>query len=82
MTLNRIRYQQQYQQARARIAPSLGTVATYDRRDATTGQRIVKSADGSEFTTQYLSNSVPNDTLTLARFNPIGLPGYISQKPY
>ena len=80
--LNQIRYQQQYQQLQNRIIPGVGTVVTYGDRDPATGQRTIETADGSRSMALYLSNSVPDRVVAIARFSPIGLPGYISQKPY
>ncbi len=80
--LNQIRYLQQYQQIQNRPTAGTGNIATYGSRNPTTGQRSIQTADGGEQIAQYLSNSVPNQTLALSQTSTIGLPGYISQKPY
>jgi hypothetical protein len=80
--INQIRYQQQYQQIYRRIEPGAGTVVTYGTRDAVTGLRTVRTADGGIRTAQYLSNSIPNQVIALSQSSTIGLTGYISQKPY
>ncbi len=79
--LNQIRYQQQYQQLQSTKAGA-GNIATYSSRNPTTGQRSIQTADGGEQIAQYLSNSIPNQTLALSQSSTIGLAGYISQKPY
>lgn len=80
--LSQIRYQQQYRQIQSQSSIVHSDLATYDSRDPVTGKRIVKSADGGEQYTEYLSNSVPNGTLDLARSSSIGLTGYINQRQY
>lgn len=78
----RIRYQQQYRQLQNRIIPSAGTIATYIERDGLTGQRTIETADGGRYLAQYISNSQPSGIMPLIKAGTIGLPGYISQKPY
>jgi hypothetical protein len=80
--MSQIRYQQQYLQINSRVKLGAGTVATYLARDPITGQRLIQAADGGLQTAQYISNSVPNSVLAVSRSSTIGLPGYISQKPY
>ena len=91
MLFSEIRYLQQYQQLQNRPITGAGNIATYDTRDATTGQRIVTAADGSQYYAQYLSNSQPVGVLGLTSQSTttlggcacaIGLPGYASQKPH
>jgi hypothetical protein len=82
VSLNQIRYQQQYQQLQQFIKPGAGTVVTYATRDPITGARIVEAADGGRQIAQYLSNSAPDDVLALSQSSTIGLAGYISQKPH
>jgi hypothetical protein len=79
VSLSQIRYQQQYQQIQSSLSPGVGNVASYDTRDATTGRRIVKTADGGEYLTQYLSNAEPG-SIALFRPGTVGLSGYINQK--
>ncbi len=81
MTLNRIRYLQQYQQLNRQL-PNTGNVANYTSRDAITGQRTLTTADGGKATAKYVSNSVVVGTIAISQFSPLGLPAYISQKPH
>lgn len=78
--LNRIRYQQQYQQIQATLKAGAGTVATYVSRDPVTGRRTIETADGGVGIAQYLSNSEPGGVLALSQSSTIGLAGYINQK--
>jgi hypothetical protein len=80
--LNQIRYQQQYRQCQDRIEPGTGNVTTYGNRDPVTGLRQIQTADGGQAIARYISNSQPSGTMALTIFSPIGLPGYISRKPY
>lgn len=80
--LYQIRYQQQSQQLRDRLVVGTGTIVSYQTRDATTGHRIVVSADGGRQSAWYLSNSQPIGTIAIAQPSSIGLTGYISQKPH
>lgn len=82
MSLNLIRYQQQYQQVNSALKPGVGNVTTYVTRDPLTGMRVVEAADGSRQLAQYISNSKPDGTIALTVASSIGLTGYISQKPY
>jgi hypothetical protein len=80
--ISQIRYQQQYRQLRATIAPGVGDITTYTSRDVITGLRQVQTADGGVATAKYISNSVLSGTIALTIPSAIGLTGYISQKPY
>lgn len=82
MKISQIRYEQQYQQLRDRIYPGVGNVGRYDTRDAATGRRIVRTADGGREMALYLSNSQPGGVLGLSGAGSIGLVGYASQKPH
>ncbi|MGL4617884.1 MAG: hypothetical protein ACRCZS_02320 [Chroococcidiopsis sp.] len=82
VSLNIIRYQQQYRQLQTMRQPGVGTVVTYGTRDAITGQRIVQSADGGQQLVNYLSNSAPGAVLATFNDAPIGLAGYASQKTW
>lgn len=79
--LNQIRYHQQCVQIQGIARLTVSNVVSYEARDTTTGQRTVTAADGGIQISQYLSNSVPSDVISLSQINSIGLPGYISQKP-
>ena len=80
MTLSQIRYQQQYQQLSSRLPAGNGTIVTYASRDADTGLRVVKSADGGQQLITYLSNSAPEGVMASFSDAPIGLPGYVAQR--
>jgi hypothetical protein len=82
MQLSQIRYQQQYQQIQQRMSAGSSDVISYSTRDPITGLRIVSSADGGQQYARYLSNAQPDGILSLSQSAPIGLPGYISQKPH
>lgn len=82
MSISQIRYQQQSQQLRSTPKPGVGTITSYETRDEITGLRVTRTADGGVGFAQYISNSQPGGTLALTISASIGLPGYISQKPY
>ncbi len=78
-----IRYQQQYKQIQSAIKPGIAnTPAKYGLRSASTGLRQINTPDGGIAQTKYLSNSQPDEVLALSQLGTIGLPGYITQKPY
>lgn len=80
-SLSAIRYQQQFQHSRQFLRPRIGTVANYGTRDPATGLRQIITPDGGTEYTRYLSNSKPDEIVTMPGYNQIGLVGYTSQKP-
>lgn len=80
--MNQIRYQQQCQQLKAARSLNISNVAIYTSRDTVTGQRQVETADGGQSIAKYVSNSEISGTISISFTSPLGLPGYINQKPH
>jgi hypothetical protein len=59
--IDRIRAQQQTQQARQIIALRGSQTATYEDRDDISGDRILRSADGGLVRANWLSENEPQD---------------------
>ena len=54
-------------------------LATYHGRDAVTGDRILKTADGGELRARYLSTHEPSGLYSV-KPGAIGVPGYAIDK--
>jgi hypothetical protein len=79
--IDQIRYQQ-HQCQLAAVQPMLmaRSITTYQERDATTGQRSLVAADGSQILANYLSISEPQATPFYAPSNALGVPGFITNR--
>jgi hypothetical protein len=78
--INQIRIQQSYQQALAiNQIRANQQIATYQSRDAISGDRILQSADGGMVRATYLSTNEPSGILSI-RATAFGVPGYAIDK--
>lgn len=79
-SIDLIRSQQINQQVQAiSLVRANQQLATYKGRDAVTGDRILKTADGGEIRARYLSTNEPSGLYSV-KPGAIGVPGYAIDK--
>jgi hypothetical protein len=77
--LDIIRSQQIYAQSRAIAASRRQPLATYQSRDAETGDRYLAVADGGIVRAKHLSDSIP-DPQPLVVQAGLGIPGFMQSR--
>jgi hypothetical protein len=78
--IHQIRTQQSHQQALViNQVRANQQIATYQSRDAISGDRILESADGGTIRASYLSTNEPSGILSI-RATAFGVPGYAIDK--